>query len=191
MTKTSSSFNVKTEEDCASLLRELEKHGLQWASGTAATEFDCWTASGGGGVVIYVRDSHITYFPSSVAQKYADKPVQEFTAGMKIVKAPADSNEQFLAVGQGDKVALQKIEELEAKLVELKAMLIKPAEPLYRVVLPNPNSKALFVIKKNGEGTIILQRIPHSKKDSAYTLLTEAEIKEDFEWAWTFAERVA
>lgn len=66
-------------------------------------------------------------------------------------------------------------------------------EKLYTVELPNPNSFSLIILRRNEEGKIYISfNIPNLEKwkSDENTHLTEAEIKEDFEWAWEFAEEV-
>lgn len=176
-------FHTKTKEDYLEAVRQLSA-----LTGDNLPPY-CWD-NYGDKTCIFAGENVLQYADRPYARRYYAKTPQLFKVGMKIIKAPSGSEEYFIAVDQGNEAALQKIEELEAKVAELKAELIEPAEPLYQVVLPNPNSTALFVIKKDEDGNIIIQRITHSKKNSEYTFLTEGEIKTDFEWAWQFAERV-
>lgn len=176
-------FHTKTKEDYLEAVRQLSEltgDSLGKSNHKTYGEETC----------IFATQTTLLYGDYPYAVSYYGKEPQLFKVGMKIVAAPSDSGEYFMAVGQGKEAALQKLEELEAKVAELKAELTKPVEPLYQVVLPNPNSTALFVIKKDEDGNIIIQRITHSKKNSENTFLTEEEIKTDFEWAWQFAERV-
>ncbi|RRR54265.1 DUF1642 domain-containing protein [Streptococcus suis] len=70
-------------------------------------------------------------------------------------------------------------------------------EKLYTVEIPDPNRPDIvtFLYKENGKvfiGTdIFLDEAPNYKwKNEPGSQLTEAEIKEDFEWAWQFAKEV-
>lgn len=180
---TISIFHTKTKEDYSEAIRQLSQ---LTGSNLSADYYYKY----GEETCLFAGENSLQFGDSSFAKRMYSKTPQLFKVGMKIVKAPSDSEEYFIAIGQDNEAALQKLEELEAKVAELKAELTKPVEPLYQVVLPNPNSTALFVIKKDEDGNIIIQRITHSKKNSENTFLTEEEIKKDFEWAWQFAERV-
>ncbi|WP_429969145.1 hypothetical protein [Enterococcus sp. AZ136] len=177
-------FHTKTKEDYLEAVRQLSELTGDSLGGIVHH------AVCGEETCIFATQALLGYGNYSYAVSQYGKEPQLFKVGMKIVKAPSNSEEYFIAVAQGNDAALKKIEELEAKVAELKAELTAPAEPLYKVVLPNPNSTALFVVKKNEENSVILQRITHSQKNSDFLLLTEEEIKKDFEWAWQFAERV-
>ncbi|HFI0038410.1 TPA: DUF1642 domain-containing protein [Streptococcus suis] len=70
-------------------------------------------------------------------------------------------------------------------------------EKLYTVEIPDPNRPdiATFLYKENGKvfiGTdIFLDEVPNYKwKNEPENQLTESEIKQDFEWAWQWAEPV-
>lgn len=64
-------------------------------------------------------------------------------------------------------------------------------EKLYTVEFPNPNSDNHLVLRKNLDGKVCVSLL-HSEywRGNESTQLTEAEIKEDFDWAWQFAEEV-
>lgn len=180
---TISIFHTKTKEDYSEAIRQLSE---LTGSNLSADYYYKY----GEETCLFAGENSLQFGDSSFAKRMYSKTPQLFKVGMKIVKAPSNGEEHFIAVGQGKEAALQKLEELEAKVAELKAELTKPVEPLYKVVLPNPNSTALFVIKKDVDGSPILQRISHTQENSDYLFLTEEEIKTDFEWAWQFAERV-
>ena len=55
-------------------------------------------------------------------------------------------------------------------------------EPLYTVEIPNPNG-LVVCLERLERGKIALSTLGESK-------FTEAEIKQDFEWAWQFAKEV-
>lgn len=64
-------------------------------------------------------------------------------------------------------------------------------EKLYTVDIPNPNS---FIdnhsrLARNYKGKVVLEVQDWLNVDESYKL-TEAEIKQDFEWAWQFAKEV-
>lgn len=65
-------------------------------------------------------------------------------------------------------------------------------EKLYTVEMPNPNGFIRLVLCKDCDGKLFVATF--SGGDCWETFgkckLTEAEIKEDFEWAWQFAEEV-
>ena len=66
-------------------------------------------------------------------------------------------------------------------------------EKLYTAELPNPNSFSLIILRRNEEGKIYISfNIPNLEKwkSDKNVQLTESEIKEDFGWAWEFAEEV-
>ncbi len=70
-------------------------------------------------------------------------------------------------------------------------------EKLYTVEIPDPNRSdtATFLYKENGKvfiGTdIFLDEVSNYKwKKDPDNQLTEAEIKQDFDWAWQFREEV-
>ncbi len=62
---------------------------------------------------------------------------------------------------------------------------------LYKVEIPNPNSDNHLVLRKNINGKVCVSLL-HSEywRGNESTRLTESEIKQDFEWAWQFAEEV-
>ena len=65
-------------------------------------------------------------------------------------------------------------------------------EKLYTVEMPNPNGFIRLVLCKDCDGKLFVATF--SGGDCWETFgkckLTEAEIKQDFEWAWQFAEEV-
>lgn len=69
-------------------------------------------------------------------------------------------------------------------------------EQMYTVEIPNPNrvTEPIIYLSRGEEGKIFLNSwfVYESKnwKNQPYAQLTESEIKEDFEWAWPFAEEV-
>ena len=64
-------------------------------------------------------------------------------------------------------------------------------EKLYTVELQNPNSDNHLVLRKNFDGKVCISLL-HSEywRGNESTQLTESEIKQDFDWAWQFAEEV-
>ncbi|MDU3799466.1 MAG: DUF1642 domain-containing protein [Streptococcus sp.] len=64
-------------------------------------------------------------------------------------------------------------------------------EKLYTVEIPNPNSDNHLVLRKNFDGKVCVSLL-HSEywRGNESTRLTEAEIKECFNWAWQFAKEV-
>ncbi|MBD8955604.1 MAG: DUF1642 domain-containing protein [Streptococcus lutetiensis] len=63
-------------------------------------------------------------------------------------------------------------------------------EKLYRVELPNPNGDSNRYGLCKVDGRIIIGSFVFGLNKAFNTKLTEAEIKEDFDWAWPFAEVV-
>ncbi|MFM0712747.1 DUF1642 domain-containing protein [Streptococcus suis] len=70
-------------------------------------------------------------------------------------------------------------------------------EKLYTVEIPNPNNRfsVVFLIKEKGKvrigaGTFFGNTPDDKWKKDPNTHLTESEIKQDFEWAWRWAEPV-
>lgn len=65
-------------------------------------------------------------------------------------------------------------------------------EKLYTVEIPNPNSAGgkTILSKQQSTGKLILEMLNSDVNKPKYLHLTEAEIKEDFEWAWQFAKEV-
>ena len=111
-----------------------------------------------------------------------------------------------------DHITLQEITEdpVLAEITELKKQVAalktayeekllaeqKAAEPKYTVIIPNPNQaigvKSVIALRGNNEGKVYMR----STSNVAVTVfteyhLTEEQIKEDYEWAWQFAEKVA
>lgn len=191
---TISIFHTKTKEDYSEAIRQLSE---LTGSNLSADYYYKY----GEETCLFAGENSMQFGDSSFAKRMYSKTPQLFKVGMKIVKAPSNGEEHFIAVGQDKEAALQKLEELEAKVAELKAELTKPVEPLYKVVLPNPNAvegSHLIVLGKyedeDNVGKVYIGRVKPSTL--AYAdfnnryFLTEGEIKKDFEWAWQFAERV-
>jgi len=69
-------------------------------------------------------------------------------------------------------------------------------EQMYTVEIPNPNrvTEPIIYLSRGEEGKIFLNSwfVYESKnwKNQPYAQLTESEIKEDFGWAWKYAEEV-
>ena len=65
-------------------------------------------------------------------------------------------------------------------------------EKLYAVEIPNPNSAGgkTVLSKQQSTGKLILEMLNSDINKPKYLHLTEAEIKEDFAWAWQFAKEV-
>ena len=61
-------------------------------------------------------------------------------------------------------------------------------EKLYRVELPNPNGDSNRYGLCKADGRIIIGSFVFGLNKAVNTKLTEAEIKQDFEWAWQFAK---
>lgn len=64
-------------------------------------------------------------------------------------------------------------------------------EKLYQVELPGSHKHGDIILVKDDDGDITYDVVFSDKwKERDYTKLTEAEIKQDFGWAWQFAEEV-
>lgn len=64
-------------------------------------------------------------------------------------------------------------------------------EKLYTVEIPNPNAGGHVVLCKTSDGIASIAFTGMARwQDCKNFQLTEAEIKEDFEWAWKWAEEV-
>ncbi len=65
-------------------------------------------------------------------------------------------------------------------------------EKLYTVEIPNPNLNAHVVLQKTGDGLVLVTVGNARWRGWESSKLTEAEIKQDFEWAWDagFAKEV-
>ena len=64
-------------------------------------------------------------------------------------------------------------------------------EKLYRVELPNPNGDSNRYGLCKVDGRVIIGSFVFGLDKAVNTKLTESEIKQDFEWAWQFAEEVS
>lgn len=64
-------------------------------------------------------------------------------------------------------------------------------EKLYTVEIPNPGATLHFVLRKYAESEVSISYYSSDNwRDHKCTQLTESEIKQDFGWAWPFAEEV-
>lgn len=64
-------------------------------------------------------------------------------------------------------------------------------EKLYRVELPNPNGGTHLVLCKDCDGKLFIETFFIDDWETfGKCKLTEAEIKQDFDWAWQFAKEV-
>lgn len=64
-------------------------------------------------------------------------------------------------------------------------------EKLYTVELPNPNAGGHVVLCKTGDGRVSITFVNAGRWRGVKNVqLTEAEIKQDFDWAWEFAKEV-
>lgn len=64
-------------------------------------------------------------------------------------------------------------------------------EKLYTVEIPNPNIGGHVVLRKTGDGRVAITFTSAGRwRGVENAQLTEAEIKQDFEWAWKYAEEV-
>ena len=81
---------------------------------------------------------------------------------------------------------------LSTLVVHGRDAVIVEQEKLYTVELPNPNSAGGKIVlnKQQSTGRLILEMLNSDINKPKYLRLTEAEIKEDFAWAWQFAKEV-
>ena len=81
---------------------------------------------------------------------------------------------------------------IETLVMMHKFGYIVKKEKLYTVELPNPNSAGgkLVLSKQQSTGRLILEMLNSHINKPKYLHLTEAEIKEDFDWLLQFAEEV-
>ena len=63
-------------------------------------------------------------------------------------------------------------------------------EKLYTVEIPNPNLNAHVVLQKTRDGLVLVTVGNAGWAEWESSKLTEAEIKEDLEWAWQFVKEV-
>ena len=66
-------------------------------------------------------------------------------------------------------------------------------EKRYTVEIPNPDSDSLTVLEKFDDGTVVISQMavfPVDWRNQAEYQLTEAEIRNRFEWAWQWAKEV-
>lgn len=63
-------------------------------------------------------------------------------------------------------------------------------EELYTVEIPNPNLNAHVVLQKTGDGLVLVTVGNAGWAEWESSKLTEAEIKKDFDFLWTFAKHV-
>ena len=71
----------------------------------------------------------------------------------------------------------------------------KEKEKLYTVEIPNPNCFGFnsIILRRNNKGKIYISFSVFNRetwRGDENVQLTESEIKQDFEWAWQFAEEV-
>ena len=72
------------------------------------------------------------------------------------------------------------------------AKQLEEQEKLYTVEIPNPNGFIRLVLCKDCDGKLFVATFSGGDcwENFGKCKLTEAEIKEDFEWAWQFAKEV-
>lgn len=64
-------------------------------------------------------------------------------------------------------------------------------EKLYTVEIPNPNAGGHVVLCKTSDGIVSIAFTGKARWQGCKNFqLTEAEIKQDFDWAWQFAKEV-
>lgn len=180
-------IGINSQAAYNALMMELERMGKRWfGGGQLPTE---WVFN----LSPYKLQIHV-FSDGDIAwarqKDYSSKNDFEFKVGMQLQEVDG----KITVVPSANQATLQKLNELKVKVAELEAELNKPVEPLYTVTLPTPNSTAKFMLKRGDGhgGSITLLRVTDSvyATNSKSLRLTESEIKQDFEWAWQFAERV-
>ena len=64
-------------------------------------------------------------------------------------------------------------------------------EKLYTVEIPDPNADGYSIVLGRKDGKVLIRQVLSTTwKMDCSNQFTEAEIKEDFEWAWQFAKEV-
>ena len=89
-----------------------------------------------------------------------------------------------------DRVAGQQVElVIKNEVLDIISQIDEPVEKekLYTVEIPNPNLNAHVVLQKTGDGLVLVTVGNAGWAEWESSKLTEAEIKEDFEWAWQWA----
>lgn len=61
---------------------------------------------------------------------------------------------------------------------------------LHTVEIPNPHLNAHTILHKTAKGIVLTTTTNARWRGWADSKLTEAEIKQDFEWAWQWAKKV-
>lgn len=82
---------------------------------------------------------------------------------------------------------------LSMLVVHGRDAVIVEEEKLYTVEIPNPNSKGtnkIYLCKDDTTGKVYLCKGNFNPSKNRNLRLTESEIKQDFDWAWKFAEVV-
>ena len=92
-----------------------------------------------------------------------------------------------------DRVAGQQVDMVIKN--EVLAIIYQIDEPvkkekLYTVEIPNPNLNAHVVLQKTGDGLVLVTVGNAGWAEWESSKLTEAEIKQDFDFLWKFAKPV-
>lgn len=133
-----------------------------------------------------------------VAPKFVAEWIEEckgrgcpLRAAMKHINLPDKVNAWFLETGQDE--FTYPNQDIFAR-AWLDGYEIE-REKLYTVDIPNPvltdNSDSVTVLMKIDSGVVLTDVVNYiGRKQETVYQLTEAEIKQDFEWAWQFAKEV-
>lgn len=113
---------------------------------------------------------------------YSTEAIEEFPRMDELTEWLYDNNDE---INRQREFALATLVTLGIDAVEVEK------EKLYTVEIPNPNDLERPILYKNRDGkvSIIFPSVP-CWREVKNAQLTEAEIKQDFDWAWKFAEEV-
>ena len=114
---------------------------------------------------------------------YSPEAIEEFPRMDELTKWLHDNNNE---TNRQREFALATLVTLGIDAVEVEK------EKLYTVEIPQNDTSSHLILYKNPSDNVvdIIRYYVDGWKNSPYAHLTEAEIKQDFEWAWKFAEEV-
>lgn len=91
------------------------------------------------------------------------------------------------AYDEGDNLMSEKVDMIARAWVDGYEI---EQEKLYTVEIPNPNLKVHTILQKVGKGLVLIMVTNARWRGWAESKLTEAEIKQDFDFLWQFAKEV-
>ncbi|WP_180267071.1 DUF1642 domain-containing protein [Streptococcus macedonicus] len=113
---------------------------------------------------------------------YSNEAIEEFPRMDELTKWLYDNDNE---TNRQREFALVTLVTLGIDAVEVEK------EKLYTVELPNPNAGGYVVLCKTGDGRVSIAFANTGRWQGVKNVqLTEAEIKQDFDWAWQFAKEV-